>query len=90
MCFSSLNYPASKAQTLYVVVIRGLSDSTTFSHIFLQMNRFFKKVIVYKMLALIPSTNFSKDFLTLKIIQGDIIINVHRSSLKGPLAFVRF
>jgi len=47
---------------------------------------FGKKVTEHEMFVLIPS----ETFLILSIIERGIIINVHRSSCKLPVIFVRF
>jgi len=48
-----------------------------------------KQVIKHKVCVLIFSINLSEIFLILRRIQRDIITNVHRSSCKVPVIFVR-
>jgi hypothetical protein len=49
-----------------------------------------KKIIEHEIRVLISSTNLSEIFLTLRIIQRAIIINVLKSSCKVPDIPVRF
>ena len=85
-------YLALKAYAPYCVVIYGLSDSTvclTLSH-----NRHDfrgeKKAIAHKTYVLIFCTNLSETFLIPRRIQGDTVVNVHRSSPKLPIIVLRF
>jgi hypothetical protein len=87
----SLSYPACKAHAQYCIVICGLSGCNIFFHIISWTARFSeKKNTEHQMCALIFSTNLPQIFLTLRKIQWDIIINVHRSSCKVPVIHVRF
>jgi hypothetical protein len=53
--------------------------------------RYFRgEVIEHKMCVLILCTALSEPFLILRRIQRDVVINVHMSSCKLPLIFVRF
>jgi hypothetical protein len=51
---------------------------------------FGKKVTEHEMFVLISSTNLSEIFLILRIIERGSIINVHKSSCKLAVIFVRF
>jgi hypothetical protein len=61
-----------------------------FPHYLIKRNDFRKKVIEHKMCVLNFSTIFPETFLILRIIQRDIVINVHRSSCKVPLLLSDF
>ena len=61
----------------------GLFGSTLFSHIITQMAGFSrkkKKVTEHKICVVICNTNISETFRILRRIQGDIGINVRKSS----------
>jgi len=88
--YACLIYPACK---LYIsahhcIVICGLSGSTIFFKLTHQRHDFGKKVFENKFFFLIFSTNFSKTFLILRIIQRGIIINAHKSSCKVAVILV--
>ena len=51
---------------------------------------FRKKNIEHEMCVLISSTTLYETFLILRIIERDMIKNVHRSSCKVPVNLVRF
>jgi hypothetical protein len=79
----SISYPACKAHApvLSSVACLALPYSSTLSH---ERHDFLKKknVTEHETFVLIFSTNMSEIYLIRRIIQRDIIINVHRSSLK--------
>ena len=62
-------------------------------HIFLHYLKYgtiFGNKVGSKLCVLIFSTTVSDKFLSLRKIQRDIVINVHRSSCQEPVNFVRF
>jgi hypothetical protein len=63
---------------------------TYFSTLSDKRHDFRKKVIEHKMCVFNFLPLLSETFLILKIIQRDIIINVHRSSFNVPVIVVRF
>jgi hypothetical protein len=93
MCILDLLFPQANRNfsVPYCIVICGLSGCTIFFYIISQMARFsFKTSIECK--ACFVSTTFSETFFILRRIQRDnyIIINVHRSSYKVHVVFVRY
>ena len=89
--YSCLSYPACKVHAPYRLVVCGLSGCTVFSYIIRQKARFSgtkyterKNVcfdFIYKLVC-----NMSHP----RIIQRDIIINVHSFSYEVPVIIVRF
>ena len=81
---SCLSYPTCKAHLLYAALYCQLACLAVinFSTLYHKRHDFLKKYIKHKMCVLIFSTNLSKSFFILRIIQRDGTINVHRSSLK--------
>jgi hypothetical protein len=73
-------------------VICGLSVCLyrIFTHCLQNGTIFGKEVIGHKMYALTFSANLSGTFFILRIIQGDIIINMNRSSCEVPVMLVVF
>ena len=61
-----------------------------FSQLSDKRHDFRKKVIVHKMYVMIFSTTLYETFLILRTTERYIIINVHRSSCKVPVIFIRF
>jgi hypothetical protein len=84
--YSCLSYPACKLHLrrimLSSVACLPVPYFSTSSH---KRHFFGKNVIEQKMCVFIFSTILSETFLILRRIQRDIIINVHRSSVKYPL-----
>jgi len=81
-CVQSLSYPACKAHAPYYIVICGLSGSM----IFFPMAQFSdKKLLNIKYVFRFLLQLLSETFLILRIIQQDIIINVHGSSCEVPV-----
>jgi len=73
------------------IAICGLPRSTIFfTHYPIKGHDFRKRVTEHKIRVLIFSTILSETFLSLRIIQLDIIKNVYRYSCKVPVIVVRF
>jgi len=89
---SCLGYPACKAYVFYaqfyppvwpVWLYHIVPHYVIIGAIVIKRSLNMKSVFV-------SSTTFSETILTLRIIQPDIIINVHKSSCKMPHILVRF
>jgi hypothetical protein len=88
VCPCSLSYPASKAHAPCYIVC-GLSRCAISFDIISERERFSEKGFGHKIFGLSFSTNFVKKFI-LRIIQRDMITNLHRPSRKVPAILVRF
>jgi hypothetical protein len=99
----SHSYPARKAHAPYYIVICGLSNCTIFFHTISKTVRFLGNgvwgVVGFGGWGELLNINhvfwfylqfWPGIFLTIRRIQRDIIINVHRSSCKVPVILVRF
>jgi len=89
----SLDYPTCKAHLPYYTVIFGLPATTIFLRIIANTAQFSGgggECIEHKMWVLISFTNFISNISHSKKIQWDIIINVHMSSCKVNVIFVKF
>ena len=81
MCVCSLIYPIWKAHALYYVFICRLLGSTIFFHIISSTARFSKKMYWnVKCVFWFYLQFFSEIFFILRIIQRDVVINIHTSS----------
>jgi hypothetical protein len=81
MCVCILCYPASKARAPYNSVICGLSGcNINFPHYLINSTIFGKKFSEHEMCVLVLSTILSENFLSLRITERNVIINVHRCS----------
>ena len=89
VCVCNLLFAACNGHALYYIAICSLFDFTTFSHIVSYKVRVSGKV-TDQGCVLTFCTNLSKIFLTLRTINRDIIINVHRPSRKAPTILVSF
>jgi hypothetical protein len=69
------------------VACLAVPNVSTLSH---KRYDFRKNVTEHKLCVLISLQLLSETFLIIRRIQQDIIINVHRSSCKVPVIFVRF
>jgi len=91
--FSNLTYPAGNRifSTTHYIITSGLSGCTIlFTHYVTIDKVFGRKVIGHEMRVLIFSIKLSEAFLIVRIIQRDIVTNVHRSSCKLPLILLIF
>ena len=85
-CICSLNYPTCKARASCYTAIYGLFASIIFFHIIWYKAIFSgKKVAEHQMCVVIFFAAFPEICLNLRVIQRDIIINVHMSSSKAPV-----
>jgi hypothetical protein len=91
VCVCSLSYPACKGHAPYYIVICGLSGSTIFYRIISQMALFSgKKLLNTKCVFWFSLHLLFENFLILRRIQRDFVVNVHRYSCKVPIIVHRF
>ena len=90
VCICSLNYRACKAHASYYIAIYGLLACTIFFHIIWYKARFSEICCGHTMCVVIFFKALSEICLTLRIIQWDIIINVHMPSRKSPAKELEF
>jgi len=80
---------ANRIYSAHYIVICDLSGCTIFSTLSHKWYNFQKKVFEHKILVWFSPHNMSEKLLTVRRIQWDIIMKLHRSSREVPITFVR-